>query len=150
MSMGEKTEKLFKAMEADEKLVEATMDKLTQLANQPLRIKIKNRATSEIIEIPARQLKDFEVSAFLKAQAKINPKILTATSPSDVGLSPEESDKLYELYDEYIQKATGLPKAKLRELGSIPIRFALIMGIMQGSSMTTKELEEIQKFRSDE
>jgi len=148
--MGEKAEKLFKAMESDEKLIAATLEKLTQLANQPLRIKIKNRATGEILDIPARQLKDFEVSAFLKAQAKINPKLLAAKTPQDVELTPEESDKLYELYDEYIQKATGLPKAKLKELGNIPIRVALIIGIMQGSSVTEQELEEIQKFRSNE
>ena len=144
------SEKFLKAMTEDEKLAQATLAKLTQLANQPLKVKIKNRATGEIIEIPARQLKDYEVSAFMKAQAKINSKLLTAKTPNEVALTPEESDQLYALYDEYIQKATGLPKTELNKLGSIPIRFALILGILKGSSMTDQELEEILKFRPDE
>ena len=68
----------------------------------------------------------------------------------EVQLTPEENDELAVLWDEFISKATGIPKDKLTELGNQKIRAALLLGILKASIPSEEEIEELKKFRVDQ
>lgn len=142
------SDKLQKAMEEDEKLVEDTVQKLITLANRPVRIKIHDPAIEgDYVEVRARILTEPELLEYAEKLGKINPALQTMKDPNEVPLSPEENSQLNNLRDEFIEKATGISKEDLDKIGSAKIKTALFLGIIKASSPDEEDLGKIQKFR---
>ena len=143
MSEDPEAKKLLAAMEKDEKLINDEVQKLTAMARRPIKVRVVCGDQETVIE--GRRLKDREVLSYLDEQAKINP--LLATDPEHAALTTEESERLNDLTDRYIEMATGISMEALKEIGSIRIRNAIMVGILKASGVDYKELEEIRKFR---
>ena len=135
--------KLLAAMQKDEKLISEEIQKLTAMARRPIKVRVVCGDQETVIE--GRRLKDNEVLSYLNEQAKINPML--ATDPEHAALTPDESQQLNDLTDQYIEMTTGIPIESLKEIGSIRIRNAIMVGILKASGVDYKELEEIRKFR---
>ena len=135
--------KLLAAMQKDEKLISEEIQKLTAMARRPIKVRVVCGDQETVIE--GRRLKDSEVLSYLNEQAKINPML--ATDPEHAALTPDESQQLNDLTDQYIEMTTGIPIESLKEIGSIRIRNAIMVGILKASGVDYKELEEIRKFR---
>ena len=135
--------KLLAAMQKDEKLISEEIQKLTAMARRPIKVRVVCGDQETVIE--GRRLKDSEVLSYLNEQAKINPML--ATDPEHAALTPDESQQLNDLTDQYIEMTTGIPVDSLKEIGSIRIRNAIMVGILKASGVDYKELEEIRKFR---
>jgi len=147
LSEKEKEAKLFKAIEEDEQLVEKEIQELTGLANVRLNLQVRIPGSAKVVSVKARQLKDTEVLSYLREQTKISPDLAKAEQAEDVELTADQQEKLYALMDRYISLATGISEERLREIGNIRIRSALMIGLLKGSVPDKKEIEEIQKFR---
>lgn len=130
-------------MEKDEQLIAEETAKLTALARKPIKVRVK--CGNDEVVVQGRRLRDSEVISYLDEQAKINP--ILATDPENVTLSTEETQQFNDLTDKYIELATGIRKESLKEIGSIRIRSALLLGILKASGLDEKELEDIRKFR---
>ena len=135
--------KLLAAMQKDEKLISEEIQKLTAMARRPIKVRVVCGDQETVIE--GRRLKDSEVLSYLNEQAKINSML--ATDPEHAALTPDESQQLNDLTDQYIEMTTGIPIESLKEIGSIRIRNAIMVGILKASGVDYKELEEIRKFR---
>ena len=130
-------------MQKDEKLISEEILRLTAMARRPIKVRVVCGDQETVIE--GRRLKDSEVLSYLNEQAKINPML--ATDPEHAALTPDESQQLNDLTDQYIEMTTGIPVDSLKEIGSIRIRNAIMVGILKASGVDYKELEEIRKFR---
>ena len=95
----------------------------------------------------ARILMEPELLEYTRRLGKINPKLQTMKKPEDVVLTPDESEQLNNLRDEFITMATGIPKESLDSIGSAKIKTAIFLGIFKASSPDEKDLGLIQKFR---
>jgi len=135
--------KLLAAMQKDEKLISEEILRLTAMARRPIKVRVVCGDQETVIE--GRRLKDSEVLSYLNEQAKINSML--ATDPEHAALTPDESQQLNDLTDQYIEMTTGIPIESLKEIGSIRIRNAIMVGILKASGVDYKELEEIRKFR---
>ena len=148
---GKIPEKLLKAMELDQQTIEHEYETLTAFSKGLFTVRVRdptNRA--KFVDIKARMLKDFEITEYQKRLRQINPELAKATDPNQVLLTPEENEKLRSLWDEFISKATGIPKDKLTEIGNEIIRAALLIGIIRQSVPSKEEIGELSKFRGNE
>jgi len=142
------TDKLFKAMEIDEKQKEEIKSKLLVARDRPLQIRI-SRAGMDDIVIPSRRLRGRELLDMTREFNKINPKLTIANELEIVSLTPDENQRAYEVMDRYIALATGLEQEWLTtELDDARIRRALLKGIVDGSMLNPEEKDILSKFRS--
>jgi hypothetical protein len=151
MSQEKIPEKLLKAMQIDEQTIQHEYENLTAFSKALFTVRVRdptNRA--RFADIKARMLKDYEISEYTKKLRDINPQLATAKDPKEVQLTPEENDKLTVLWDEFISKATSIPKEKLTEIGNQKIRAALLVGILRASVPSEEEIAELGKFRGNE
>jgi hypothetical protein len=149
MSEDAKTKKLLEAMERDERLVDETISKLVTARNRPLNVRIKSPGSEDIV-IQSRRLRASELAFYRREIFKISPELAMGKSPEEIGLTPEQIDKINELCDEVIERGIGIPKARFRkEIDDERIRFALAFGILSGSSASKQEVEDASKFRGD-
>jgi len=148
---GKIPEKLLKAMELDERTVENEWQQLTAFSKNLVTIRVRDPSNrARFLDVKARMLKDREISEYRKRLRQINPQLATAKGPEQVELTPEEDDKLSALWDEFISKATDIPKEKLAEMGNQKIRAALLIGIIKASVPDEQEIQELAKFRGSE
>jgi len=141
--MGEE-EKLFRAMEKDEKLIEDEHAALLNADTKPVIIRIKTHSGE--IPIQIRTLKEKEFREFRRELGRINPKLLSIKDLAEIPVTVEEDEKVGHLVERYIFLASGLSQEKLKDY-SPRIRRAIWEGILRASLMTPDELEQIQKFR---
>lgn len=141
--MGEE-EKLFQAMEKDEKLIENEHAALLNADTKPVIIRIKTHSGE--IPIQIRTLKEKEFREFRRELSRINPKLLSIKDLAEIPVTVEEDEKVGQLVERYIFLASGISQEKLKEY-SPRIRRAIWEGILRASLMTPDDLEQIQKFR---
>jgi hypothetical protein len=144
--MSGEEEKLLRAIEKDEKLVEEEHAALMNADTKPVIIRIKTHSGE--IPIQIRTLKEKQLRAFRRDLAKINSNLLSIKDLADIPVTVEEDEKIGELVERYIYLASGLSHEKQEEY-SPRIRRAIWEGILRASMMTAEDLERIQKFRSD-
>ena len=140
--MGEE-EKLFRAMEKDEKLIENEHAALLNADTKPVIIRIKTHSGE--IPIQIRTLKEKEFRAFRRELGSINPKLLSIKDLAEIPVTVEEDEKVGHLVEQYIFLASGLSQERLKEY-SPRIRRAIWEGILRASLMTPDELEQVQNF----
>ena len=140
------TDKLFKAMEIDEKQKEEIKSKLLVARDRPLQVRIKVAGTEDIV-IPSRRLRGTELLDMTREFNKINPKLTIANELEIVALTPDENQRAYEVMDRYIALATGLEQEWLtKELDDVRVRRALLKGIIDGSMLNPEEKDILSKF----
>ena len=143
--MGE-TDKLFKAMEIDEKQKEEIKAKLLVARDRPLQIRILRPGMDDVV-IPSRRLRGTELNEMTREFNKINPKLTTPNELESVTLTPDENQTAYEVMDRYIALATGLEQEWLTtELDDVRIRRALLTGIIDGSALNPGDKDILSKF----
>ena len=149
MSEDAKTKKLLEAMERDERLIDETISKLVTARDRPLSVRIKSPGSEDIV-IPSRRLRASELAFYRREIFKISPEVAMGKPPEEIGLTPEQIDKINEFCDEVIERGVGIPKDRFRkEIDDERIRFALAFGILSGSSASKREVEDASKFRGD-
>jgi hypothetical protein len=141
------SEKLFKAMETDEKQKQEIKTKLLQARDRPLQIKIARPGMDDIV-IPCRRLRGAELLNMTRDFNEINPKLTTGNELEMTLLTPDENQRAYEVMDRYIALATGIEQEWLtRELDDVRVRRALLKGIIDGSSLNPEDKDALTKFR---
>jgi hypothetical protein len=148
----EELKKLLGAMQKDEAYqLLATMETLQQFSEIPIHIRVHSPTTPDKwVNIKGRPLKDFEMVEYLRKLGQIRMELITAKNPVDVALTPDELERMHNLFDEYITLSTGLPKEFLTTLGDNRTRYQLFKGIMIASQPSEQDLENIKKFRGDQ
>jgi hypothetical protein len=142
--MGEE-EKLFRAIEKDQALIDQEIAGLMSL-KRPLKIVIREGNAETIIM--ARRLKGSELMTLRRDLAAINPELLQGIE--NVALTSEQSEKLVDLMDRYIQVATSIPSERMKEeVDDERIRQKLFIEIVAKSSLKPEEVQQLIKFRPD-
>lgn len=142
------SEKLFKAMETDEKQILSIKAKLLAARDRPLQVRLKMPGSEDIV-IPSRKLRGSELINMTREFNEISPKLASPSELETVTLTPDENQRAYEIMDRYIELATGLEREWLtKELDDVRIRIGLLKGIVEGSSLSAEELQGLKKFRS--
>lgn len=140
------TDKLFKAMEIDEKQKEEIKAKLLVARDRPLQVRILRPGMDDIV-IPSRRLRGTELLEMTREFNKINPKLTIANELEIVALTPDENQRAYEVMDRYIALATGIEQEWLTgELDDIRVRRALLKGIVDGSMLNPEDKDILSKF----
>jgi len=147
MSESPEMQKLWTAMEKDEKIAAETLQKLRTQRDKPIRFMIQT-GSGEPVPVLGRRLRDTEIFEIMAALEKINPKLLTRKI-TETDLTLTQIREVHAVMDDAISLATRLPKEGLNELGDMPIRIALYYKIMDKSQPTEEQMENLKKFRDD-
>jgi hypothetical protein len=143
--MGAEEEKLFRAIEKDQALIDQELAALTSL-KRPLKIVIREgNAETTIL---ARRLKGTELQRLRRELGEINPDL--AKGIENVPLTSEQTENLSELMKRYIEIATGIPAKRIREeIDDERIEQKLFIMIVDKSSLKPKEVDDLIKFHPD-
>jgi len=147
MSESPEEQKLWEAMEKDEKIAAEIMQKLRMQRDKPIKFVIQT-GSGEPVPVLGRRLKDTEIFEIMAALEKINPQLLTQKI-TETDLTLTQIQEVHALMDNTISLATRLPVEGLHELGDMRIRMALYYKIMDKSQPTEEEMENLKKFRGD-
>jgi hypothetical protein len=140
-----KEEKLFRAIEKDEALINQEIAGLVSL-KQSLRIVV--REGSKETPILARRLKGTELQRLRRELAEIHPDLVKGIE--GIVLSLDQSEKLSDLMKKYIELATGIPVERIRqEIDDERIEQTLFITIVEKSSLKPHEVDNLVKFRPD-
>lgn len=141
-------EKLWEAMEEDERIVQDTIEKLTVYSSRRICIKIKDPANAnDHVEVHSRRLKQSEILEYNRRLREINPKLPTLKDPASMVLTEEEDQKILDLQDEFIERATKIPRDKLKDDISPKIKLAILIGVLKASTPSEEDVQSIEKFR---
>jgi hypothetical protein len=142
--MGEE-EKLLRAVEKDQASIDREIAGLMSL-KRPLKIILKEGSAETVIM--ARRLKGSELLALRRGLGAISDQLVQGLE--NVSLTPEQSEKLIDVMDKYIQAATGIPSERMKaEVDDERIRQKLFIEIVAKSSLKPVEVESLLKFRGD-
>jgi hypothetical protein len=138
-------EKLLRAVEKDQASIDREIAGLMSL-KRPLKIILKEGSAETVIM--ARRLKGSELLALRRGLGAISDQLVQGLE--NVSLTPEQSEKLIDVMDKYIQAATGIPSERMKaEVDDERIRQKLFIEIVAKSSLKPVEVESLLKFRGD-
>lgn len=138
-------EKLLRAVEKDQASIDREIAGLMSL-KRPLKIILKEGSAETVIM--ARRLKGSELMTLRKELGAISAQLIQGHE--NVALTTEQSDKLVDLMDRYIQITTGIPSERMKEeVDDERIRQKLFIEIVSKSSLKPTEVEALLKFRGD-
>lgn len=137
--------KLLKAAREDEEANQKAYEQVKSWAHLGRKTKIPKPGTPELSqEVSFRIFDDDEIIAFKRRLREINPTFIT---PGGIqATTPEEDEKLFMLYREYVSNATGWTVDKVKELGH-KLNTRLFLTIWRESNPTPEEIEAETKFR---